>query len=242
MNVTGLNNLQNSTNFGAKTRSERQQEVYYQTILSQDEMDDLVEIRANKRQNDEEVRNRRAEREYNDDVRDLKETKQMVHDLTHADKKDNIFAGSTLKKVGTVADVLITGTLSGMALHWSTGKAFSMLYKVSKKPKIANTIAKIKEPFKIVGSAISAGLKTTWTTFSNKVQKTGKFKRFMKTDVGQKVNSGVEQVSTSVNNVRSDIKKINADNVKSGISNLFGVSGFTAGVVNKLDGEEKKDA
>ncbi len=256
MVVAGIKNYQmanTSLNFGAKTRSEREaereraQERSYVAQLTADEIRMLQQAREKKKAKQDNLKKQQQiesdlqaqEKQYKEDVKYLKETQKTIKELTDSDKDKNILAGSTLKTIGKVADVTIAGVLSGMALHWSTGKAFMMLHACSKKPKISKFIGDVKRPFQIVGSSIGEGAKTAWNSMARKVKATEKGKNFVNSKPMKAVNEGLDEISKSYKNLKKDAKNITAEDVKSGIATVFGVSGFAAGVVGKLDTPEK---
>ena len=253
MVAVGINNYKlNNThplNFGARTRSERQAEReksytnFIQVTIPEENFEpSTISSRSATNRHSYEPQNidedemfLAAEKQYNDDVRELRETQQIIREMTTPNKEKNIFAGSTLQKLGKAADVVITATLSGMALHWSTGKAFTMLHKISKKPKVAKAINNTKEPFRILSSALNEGAKTTWNTIAKKVKATPKGQKLINSEPIKTLNKWVEKAKVSYSNIKSDTKNITADNVKAGISTTFGISGFVAGAVDKLD-------
>ena len=250
MVVSGINNYQTQTlNFGAKTRSEREaekQKSYTRMVNVVMPEEDLLILDAAKKakrerelkekaRREEEARSQTSEKQYKQDVKELKDTQKIIKDITQGDKESNLFASGTLKKIGTAADILITATLSGMALHWSTGKAFIMLNKFFKKPKVANIVNNIKRPFQIVGSSIAEGAQTAWHSMTRKVKATDSGKKFINSKPVQKINEGLDEIKTSYKNFKADAKALTTDDIKSGISTIFGVSGFGAAVVEKLD-------
>lgn len=258
MVVSGINNYQsiNTTiGFGAQTRSEREaakeraQERSFVAQVSAEEIREIqkrrdqmrAQIEKRTRQQEAEKAKKAQEKQYNDDVKDIKDTQKMIRDLTQSGKDKNILAGETLKRAGKIADVVITGTLSGMALHWSTGKAFMMIHKVINKPKVANALSNIKRPFQIVGSGIKKGMITAWETMAKEVKATPKGKKFIDSAPIKKLNDGLDKIKTSYNNFKTDAKNLKAEDIKSGVATVFGVSGFAAGVVEKLDNPKKKD-
>lgn len=255
MVVSGINNYNTSVKFGAKTRSEREaarreaEERSYMAPVTAEEIRMIqrerertqAQIAKRTKQQEAEKAKKAEERQYNEDVKDIKDTQKMIKDLTQSGKDKNIFAGETLKNIGKVADVIITGTLSGMALHWSTGKAFMMINKVIKKPKVANVISNIKKPFQIVGSSLSEGAQTAWNSMARKVKATKNGKKFLDSTPIRKLNEGLDKISTSYNNFKTDAKNLKTEDIKSGVATVFGVSGFIAGAVEKLDSPKKKD-
>ncbi len=252
--VTRINNFNTNNahpNFGAKTRSERQNERektyvrYVQVSMPEEDLETLEiakkEIQRRRQEKyaqiETEMLAQNEEKQYRADVKELRETQKIIHDITTQDKDKNIFAGSTLQKLGKAADVVITATLSGMALHWSTGKAFSMVYKLTQKPKIAKAINNTKEPFKIVGSALNEGSKTAWNTFVKKVKSTKKGQELIDSKPIKVLNNWLNKAQKSYANIKADAKNVTVDNVRNGIATTFGVSGFVAGAVEKLDGK-----
>lgn len=246
--INQINNIQN-LNFGAKTRSDRDadKEKSYTRMVNilMTEEDLAVFEMAKKRareqklkeqaQREEEIRTKNSEKQYKQDTKELKESQKIIKDITNTDKSKNIFAGSLLKNIGLTADILITGILSGMALHWSTGKAFTMLYNFSKKPRVANVISNIKKPFAIVGSSLKEGAVTAWNSMAKKVKATPGGKKFINSAPIKAIDGGLQRIKKSYNNIKTDAKNLTADNVRSGIANIFGISGFTAAIVEKLD-------
>lgn len=255
MVVAGINNYNSTINFGAQTRSEREaaweraQERNYVAQLTAEEIREIqkrrdqmrTQIEKRNKQQEAEKAKRAEERQYNEDVKDIKDTQRMIKDLTQSGKDKNIFSGSLLKNAGKAADIIITGTLSGMALHWSTGKAVMMIHKVIKKPKVANVLNNIKRPFQIVGSSIAEGAQTTWHSMARKVKATDSGKKFVNSAPIKKLNEGLDKISTSYKNFKSDAKNLKVEDIKSGIATVFGVSGFAAGVVDKLDTPSKSE-
>ncbi len=256
MVVSGINNYQIQTlNFGAKTRSEREAEkqksyTRMATIMLPEADIQLLEAakkaareRELKEQarREEEARSQTSEKQYKQDVKELKDTQKILNEITQADKDKNLLAGGTLKKIGTAADILITATLSGMALHWSTGKAFIMLNKFFKKPKVAKVINNVKRPFQIIGSSIAEGAQTAWHSMTRKVKATDSGKKFINSKPVQKINEGLDEIKTSYKNFKADAKALTTDDIKSGISTIFGVSGFGATAIEKLDKTSSKN-
>lgn len=252
--VAGINNYNSTINFGAQTRSEREaareraQERSYVAQLTAEEIREVqkrrdqmrAQIEKRTRQQEAEKAKKAQEKQYNEDVKDLKDTQKIIKDLTQSGKDKNILAGDTLKRAGKIADVVITGTLSGMALHWSTGKAFMMIHKVINKPKVANVLGNIKRPFQIIGSGMKKGVATAWDTMAKEVKSTPKGKKFVESAPIKKLNEGLDSIKTSYNNFKTDAKNLKAEDIKSGVATVFGVSGFIAGVVEKLDTPQKK--
>lgn len=250
--VLGINNfkVQNAQalNFSARTRSERETEKQkhedrrYYTQVSAEEIRQLQKIQREQKElnqkkiteNSEKEKIKNEEKEYRESVKDLKDTQKIVHEITDADENKNIFAGSTLKKIGTAADILITGTLSGMALHWSTGKAFMMIRHCVKKPKIAKMLNNIKKPFSIVGNAVEKGASTAWSTIKKDVKATEKGRKFIASRPMKFINKCLNELNSSYKNAKTDIRNLTTEDIKSGISSVFGVSGFIAGVVEKV--------
>ena len=258
MVVSGINNFQsvnNSLKFGARTRSERERDehkAYTRMVtvtMSEDDLNDIEIARQEyiqrrqelRKKKEEESRSLSAEKQYREDTKDLKDTQNIIREITQSDKDKNIFAGSWLQKAGKVADIVITGTLSGMALHWSTGKAFMMMNKVVKKPKISKAINNAKRPFEILGSAIKKGSETAWATLSKEVKASEKGKKFLETPFMKKVNKGADEVQKTWSDFKKDVNALKAEDYKAGISTVFGVSGFVAGVVEKLDTPNKQN-
>lgn len=251
MVVSGINQINNikSLNFGAKTRSDRdadKEKSYTRMVNVVMPEEDLVVLEMAKKrareqklkeqaQREEEIQTKNSEKQYKQDTKELKETQKIIKDITDVDKSKNIFASSVLKNLGTTADILITGILSGMALHWSTGKAFTMIYKFTKKPKVANVISNIKKPFGIVDSSLKEGAITAWNSMSQKVKATPKGRKFINSAPIKTINEGLQSLKKSYNNIKTDAKNLTADDVRSGVANVFGISGFAAAVVDKLD-------
>lgn len=252
--VSGINNYNRTVNFGAKTRSEREEEKQksytrmVNVVMPEEDLAVLEMAKKRARQQAleeqrkrvETARSQASEKEYQKDVRELKETQKIIKDITGACKDTNIFAGSTLKKIETAADILITATLSGMALHWSTGKAFMMLHNLSKKPKVANVLGNVKKPFAITGKALKKGASTAWSTISKEVKATETGRKFIESAPVKAINKGLNRINKSYNNIKADANNLTAENIKSGISTVFGVSGFAAGAVEKLDKQPAK--
>lgn len=253
MVVSSINNYQVSNkalSFGAQTRSEREaameraQERSYVTPLTADEVRriqqerDRIQDKRSKidKQREAERAKRAEEKQYQEDVRDLKDTNRMINELTNKGP----LANGAFKRAGKIADVVITGTLSGMALHWSTGKAFMMIHKVIKKPKVSNALGNIRRPFQIIGSSIAEGAQTAWNSMARKVRATEKGKKFVESAPIKKLSEGMDKIGKSYSNFKQDAKNLKAEDIKSGVSTVFGVSGFTAGVVEKLDPPENK--
>ncbi len=253
--VSGINNYNTTVNFGAKTRSERAEEKQksytrmVNVVMPEEDLALLEMAKKHARQQALEEQRKRAEatrsqaseKEYRQDVKELKETQKIIKDITGAGKDINIFAGSTLKKIGTAADILITATLSGMALHWSTGKAFMMLHNLSKKSKVANVLDSAKKPFSIVSKGVKKGISTAWKTMVKEVKATKKGKKILNSAPMKTLNKGINKLNKSYNNIKADINNLTAENVKSGISTVFGVSGFAAGAVEKLDKSNRNE-
>lgn len=256
MVILGINNFQTNSKtqaFGARTRSEREAErerAYTRYVQVSMPEEDLEMLESAKK----ELRRRRlaehaerlekekafsAERQYKEDTKDLRDTQNIIREITQSDKDKNIFAGSWLQRAGKIADIVITGTLSGMALHWSTGKAFMMMNKLVKKPKIAKTLGNIKKPFKIVGTAAKKGAKTAWESIVSEVKASKKGQTFLKTDFMKSVSDCADDIQKSWSNFKKDVNNLTAEDYKSGISTVFGISGFAAGVVEKLDSPQK---
>ncbi len=256
MVVSSINTYKASNNtqinFCAKTRSERsaEKDYYYSDayaeVVHERSLKDLeiakkeIERRrkARKAREEREEREEREikyneEKQYREDVKELKETQGIIKDLTRSSKK--LFAGNSLQKVGDIADIAISATLSGMALHWSTGHAYKKLHEVAKKPKVAKVIKNIKRPFQIVGSSLAEGLKTTWNTFAKKVKETKNGQKLLATKPMQKINKAIDEIGESYKNFKTDVKNLTPENIKSGVATTFGVSGATATVVDKLD-------
>lgn len=256
MVVLGINNFQanNKTQtFGARTRSEREAERekaytrYVQISMPEEDLEMLEcakkEFRRRKLTDQAERIEKEkafsAERQYKEDTKDLRDTQNIIREITQSDKDKNIFAGSWLQRAGKIADIVITGTLSGMALHWSTGKAYMMMHKLVKKPKVAKTLGNIKRPFEIIGSATKKGAKTAWQSLVSEVKASKKGQKFLKTDFMQNVSECADDVQKSWSNFKKDVNNLTAEDYKSGIATVFGVSGFAAGVVEKLDTPQK---
>lgn len=255
--VAGINNYQianNSINFGAQTKSEREaakqraeernyvaQVTAEEIRMIQKERDRInAQIAKRNKQQEAEKAKKAQEKQYQDDVKDIKDTQKMIKDLTQSGKDKNLLAGETLKRAGQFADIIITGTLSGMALHWSTGKAVMMVHKVVNKPKVANVLHNIKRPFQIVGSSIAEGARTTWSSMARKVRATDGGKKFLDWTPVKKANEGLDRMNESIKNFKTDAKNLKVEDIKSGIATVFGISGFAAGVVEKLDAPAKK--
>ncbi|MCM1010179.1 MAG: hypothetical protein NC390_04805 [Fusobacterium sp.] len=258
MVVSGINNYNTAINFGAKTRSEREAEQkksytrMVNVVMPEEDLQilEMAKKRAHEkaleeqRKKAEAANKQRTEKQYREDVKELRETQSIIKDITGAGKDKNLFSGGTLKTIGNVADVVITGVLSGMALHWSTGKAFMMIHKFINKPKVANFLGNVKKPFSIVGSGIKKGASTAWSTMAREVKATEKGKKLLETKPMQFLNKCLNDASKSYNNLKTDAKNLTAENIKSTISTIFGVSGFVAGAVEKLDKNpqsQKKD-
>lgn len=249
MVVSGINNYNTSVNFGAKTRSERkseQEKSYTRMVNVLMPEGDLQLLEAAKKlarekaleeqkKRIEEQNNQISAKKYQEETKELKETQKIIKDITGVGKDKNLFSGGTLKTIGNVADVLITAVLSGMALHWSSGKAFMMIHKFVHKPKVANFLGKVKKPFTIVGSGIKKGASTAWSTMANEVKATEKGKKLLETKPMKLINSSLDDAVKSYNDLKNDAKNLTAENIKSTISTIFGVSGFVAGAVEKLD-------
>lgn len=243
-------------NFEAKTRSERAAEkekayTRYVTVSMPEDDLELIELakkEIHRRRKEEitkrleEEQARKAEKQHNDDIKDLRETQKIIKDLTQVDKNKNIFAGSTLQKIGKIADIAISATLSGLALHWSTGYAVKTIHKVINKPKIAKGLNNIKRPFEIVGSSVAEGAKTTWKTMAKKVKETEKGQKFLATKPMQKINKGLDDLAQAYKDFRTDVKNLTIEDVKSGVATIFGVSAGVATVVEKLDNTPQNKA
>lgn len=192
------------------------------------------------RKKTEAANTQKSEKQYKEDIKELRETQKIIKDITGAGKDKNIFSGSTLKTIGNIADVVITGVLSGMALHWSTGKSFTMIYNFTKKPKVAKFLGNVKKPFSIVNKGVKKGASTAWTTMSNEVKATENGRKLLATRPAKFINSCLNDASKSYQNLKTDAKKLTVENIKSTISTIFGVSGFVAGAVEKLDKPNKQ--
>ena len=252
--VSGINNYNTAINFGAKTRSERAEEKQksytrmVNVVMPEEDLQilEMAKKRAREkaieeqRKKAEAANSQRTERQYREDVKELRETQSIIKDITGAGKDKNLFGGGTLKTAGTIADVVITGVLSGMALHWSTGKAFMMLHKFTKKPKVANFLGNVKKPFAIVGSGIKKGASTAWETMAKEVKATENGRKFLETRPMKFLNNCVNKINKSYNNLKTDAKNLTAENVKGAVSTVFGISGFVAGAVEKLDRQPAK--
>lgn len=251
MVISGVNNYNNNyqISFSAKTRSEREAEkqkpyTRLATVVVTEEDLQLLEI-AKKRAREKELKAKEdeqakaSEKQYKQDVKELKETQKIFKDITQANKDKSLLSGGMLKKVGTAADVLITATLSGMALHWSTGKAFSMLHKFFNKPKVANVVNNVKRPFEIVGSSLAEGAQTVSTAMSRKIRATDSGKKILDSAPVKTFNKGTEKIKNFYKNLKADAKNFKTEEVQSGISTIFGISGFGAAVVEKLDKPNK---
>lgn len=247
--VSGINNYNTTMNFGAKTRSERaedKQKSYSRmvnVVMSEENYELFEKMQKETRKKEAEEQKRKAEaantqrteKQYREDVKELRETQSIIKEITGAGKDKNIFSGGTLKTIGNIADVVITGVLSGMALHWSTGKAFTMIHKFSKKPKVSKFLGNVKKPFAIVGSGIKKGATTAWDSITKEVKSTEKGRKFLATRPMKFLSDSADKINKSYNNLKTDAKNLTADNVRSGISTVFGISGFAAGAVEKLD-------
>ncbi len=234
-----------SLSFGAKTRSEREAEKeksytrMVNVVMPEEDLQtlELAKKRAREKRLEEERRRKevadaqKSERQYKEDVKELRETKQMISDITNKVGAN----GSLMKNIGKAADIIITGVLSGMALHWSTGKAYMMLHNISKKPKVVKTMNNIKRPFQIVGSSIAEGASTAWASMAKKVKATEKGQKFINSKPMQAINDGLDEIAKTYKNIKKDAKALKTDDIRSGIATVFGVSGFTAGVVEKID-------
>lgn len=246
-------NLNNSTInsrqvFGAKTRREREEDTertynrYVRVVMSTDDYallerakrEEAHRISQAKNERTERARNQQEEKQYREDVKELKETNAMVQDLTQQSNS------GLLKGIGKVADVIITGTLSGMALHWSTGKSYSLLYKLCKKPKVTNAFNKVKRPFQIVGSALKEGVITTSNSIKNQVKNSQQGQKFLESKPVKFANNILDRIKMSYRGLKQDLNSLTHDNVKAGISTVFGVSGFATGVGERLDAYDKQ--
>ena len=256
MVVLGINNFQTNSktqSFGAKTRTEREAERekaytrYVQVSMPEEDLEMLESAKkefrrrklAEQAERIEKEKAFSAERQYKEDTKDLRDTQNIIREITQSDKDKNIFAGSWLQRAGKIADIVITGTLSGMALHWSTGKAFMMMNKLVKKPKVSKFLDNFKRPLEIVGSATKKGAKTAWQSIVSEVKSSKKGQKFLKTDFMQSVSECADDAQKSWSNFKKDVNNLTAEDYKSGIATVFGVSGFTAGVVEKLDTPQK---
>lgn len=252
MFISGINSQisNNSIGFGSRTRSQREaeREKSYTKMVNVCMPEEDLQLLEMAKKNAEKKRREQAEKEqeanqqksvdkqYREDVKELKETKSMINDIT---QNRNLNSG-LLKNVGKAADILITATLSGMALHWSTGKAFMMIRGFCKKPKVSKFIDNVKRPFEIVGSGLAEGAKTAWNTMATKVKATKNGKKFVNSKPVKAINEGLKDMSQSFKNFKTDVKNLKTEDIKSGISTVFGVSGFGAAVVEKLDGKPQE--
>lgn len=257
MVVLGINNFQSANKtqtFSAKTRSEREAERekaytrYVQISMPEEDLEMLEsakkELRrrklAEQAERIEKEKAFSAERQYNEDTKDLRDTQKVIREITQSDKDKNIFAGSWLQRAGKIADIVITGTLSGMALHWSTGKAFMMMNKIAKKPKVTKAFNNIKRPFEILSSAAKKGTETAWNSMVKEIKASKKGQEFLNTDFMKGVKNGADDVKDSWINFKKDVNNLTTEDYRSGIASVFGVSGFVAGVVEKLDTPNNK--
>jgi len=246
--------INQNLSFKAKTRGEKERSQdpqhikMVQVVMPESDLQILEaakkaarqkQIEAQKKQA-EALREGAAERQYRQDVKDLKDTQNAIHELTDADKSKNIFAGTTLQKVGKAADVVITATLSGMALHWSTGKAFMMINKVMKKPKVAKVLDEIKQPFISLGSALKKGVKTAWNSIVTDVKSSPKGQKFLKTKPMKFADECTDAALKRYHNLKEDMNNLTTERVRDVVANVFGVSGFVAGAVEKIDSKNNQ--
>ena len=115
-----------------------------------------------------------------------------------------------------------------------------MLHKFTKKPKVANFLGNVKKPFAIVGSGIKKGASTAWETMAKEVKATENGRKFLETRPMKFLNNCVNKINKSYNNLKTDAKNLTAENVKGAVSTVFGISGFVAGAVEKLDRQPAK--
>ena len=132
-------------------------------------------------------------------------------------------------------DVLITGALSGMALHWSTGKTVVLLNKLAKKPKVANILHKIKAPFKTLVSATKNGLKAFGGILKADVQKSKSGKKFLNSKFTKWLKTGYNKVAGDFGKLKAKIQGLTLEKVRNAVAGIFGVSGFVAGAVDRID-------
>lgn len=206
MAITAINNVNNKVNFG---------DYYRQNPYMADDVRPQVVVLT--------------DYDYNRERRELEETRAIFGDITQNSRV------TPLKKLGRVLDVLITGALSGMALHWSSGKTVVLLNNLAKKPKVANLLNKIKAPFKTVVSATKKGLNTFGQTVKNDINKTKNGKKFINSRFNQWLKTGYNKVAEELGKFKAKVKGLTLEKVRNVVAGVLGVSGFVAGAVDRID-------